>query len=303
MGDNTLNIPYPYKYILLIRSITPLHVGSGRGTSPYVDVPIQRDEYGFPTIWASSIKGSIKSWTKGVFKSEETWKDLFGPEPHEALAHTQSSGLAILDARLFMIPVRVLSGIWAYATSPHLLRMANEYLSMIGFKLNLNNIDSGKISAIVSKEELVMNNKIMVNEAELEAIHKPDLLASLNLDKLLGVTSEIYKLVKEHGLIVLPDINDVSLSIINRSIVIQYRIRLDRLTKTVEKGALWSEEYVPSNTLFVSSMLVKRIGSSEVDSLIGILSRRLSTGIYIGGRETIGKGLIKIHILASKDIR
>ncbi|MFP3157935.1 MAG: RAMP superfamily CRISPR-associated protein, partial [Caldivirga sp.] len=46
--------------LILLESLTPLHPGSGRG-SAYVDLPVQRDEFDFPTIWSSSLKGALRS--------------------------------------------------------------------------------------------------------------------------------------------------------------------------------------------------------------------------------------------------
>jgi len=54
--------------MLYIKALTPIHVGVGRGEATHVDLPLQRDEFGFPTIWASSLKGAIKSNLKGDVK-------------------------------------------------------------------------------------------------------------------------------------------------------------------------------------------------------------------------------------------
>jgi len=60
-----------------IKSITPLHVGSGSDLG-VVDLPIQRESHtGFPKIEASSLKGSIRS--EFVSKHGETEaEEIFG---------------------------------------------------------------------------------------------------------------------------------------------------------------------------------------------------------------------------------
>jgi CRISPR-associated protein Cmr4 len=47
--------------LVFIEALTPLHPGAGRSVEGLADLPVQRDEFGFPTIWASSLKGAIKS--------------------------------------------------------------------------------------------------------------------------------------------------------------------------------------------------------------------------------------------------
>ena len=49
--------------LMFIYALTPLHPGAGKaaaGGSP-VELPVQRDEFGFPTIWSSSLKGVLRS--------------------------------------------------------------------------------------------------------------------------------------------------------------------------------------------------------------------------------------------------
>jgi CRISPR-associated protein Cmr4 len=87
--------------------------------------------------------------------------------------------------------------------------------------------------------------------------------------------------------------------------VIQYRVRLDHNTKTVEQGP-WSEEYMPSSTVMASLVVCReprRRGSgggacaSATDvcnDLVGYFTNTRST-IYVGGKETIGKGLIELY--------
>ncbi|MCX8185483.1 MAG: RAMP superfamily CRISPR-associated protein, partial [Sulfolobales archaeon] len=70
-------VVYVGRAILYVRALTPLHVGVGRGYSAQVDLPVQRDEFGFPVIWSSSLKGALKAWVEGSVRK------CFGPEPEE----------------------------------------------------------------------------------------------------------------------------------------------------------------------------------------------------------------------------
>jgi hypothetical protein len=41
-------------------ALTAVHPGVGRSEEAQVDLPVQRDEFGLPTVWASSLKGADK---------------------------------------------------------------------------------------------------------------------------------------------------------------------------------------------------------------------------------------------------
>jgi len=47
--------------LVFVRTITNLHPGTGRG-GEVVDLPVQRDQFEFPMIYGSSLKGAIKSY-------------------------------------------------------------------------------------------------------------------------------------------------------------------------------------------------------------------------------------------------
>jgi len=284
--------------LLYIRAYTPLHVGVGRGEEAYVDLPIQRDEYGYPVIWSSSLKGAIKA------NLDSNVKRHLGSEPGEL--PSKPSAAVFLDARLLLIPVRVINKVWAYATSINLLNIFNKYVEVVNNmnkqeqnklnQLNLSAISSEK--AVVSKKDLVYNGKVMVNEIELEVDISENILETTGLANLLD--QEIKKHVEERGLIIFPNKENIDIRIINRSIIIQYRVRLGK-EKVAEAGALWNEEYVPMESVFASVILCRntKYDNAEKEAqqvcneIVSELNKRRF--IYVGGKESIGKGLIKLY--------
>lgn len=60
---------YVFSELFFIHAITHLHVGSGSSIEEEIDLPFQRDELGYPTIYASSLKGAIKSFLLKEFPS------------------------------------------------------------------------------------------------------------------------------------------------------------------------------------------------------------------------------------------
>jgi len=250
--------------LILLESLTPLHPGSGRG-SAYVDLPVQRDEFDFPTIWSSSLKGALRSTLtlscNGINDAVERAKCrrkvylVFGPETDEASDY--ASAVSILDARLVLIPARSLRGVWTYVTSPHLLNYLLTYMEVVNHgKRN----DLAKLveqvkgvvkdgTAIISKPDLLVSgNSIVINELELSATQDATLSQLINL-----LPGDIRNIASERGLTVVSDGN--AQEVVRRSLIIQPRIRLDYATKTVSGGGLWEEEYVPQFTVFTTAIL------------------------------------------------
>jgi CRISPR-associated protein Cmr4 len=291
----------PPAYILFLRALTPLHVGAGRGASIHVELPVQRDEFGFPTIWASSLKGALRANFDRSSKCDKN--TIFGPEPASPEVSEYSSAASFTDARLILIPGRLLKGVWAYITSPHMLEQLRTLLEVRGERVDVPSVSGNE--ALVSKPELMLTGSdgrryVVVNEARLEAREDKSVIESLS--KVLP--DKIANTVKDKGVIVVSDA--VARDIVNRSMVIQYRVRLNPNTKTVVPGALWSEEYMPSNTVMASLVVCRepRRRRSEGEAcasatdvcndLVGYFANTRST-IYVGGKETIGKGLVELY--------
>ena len=93
--------------------------------------------------------------------------------------------------------------------------------------------------------------------------------------------------------------DDLSREVIDRSLLVQYRVRLNRETKTVAEGGLWSEEYVPQFTLFHSAVVCRDVGDKTADKGCELFNNLLGGNpavLWVGGKETIGKGLVRIWI-------
>jgi len=291
---------YSVAKILFIKALTPLHVGTGRGEGAHVDLPIQRDEFGYPTIWASSLKGAIKAH---IGKNNMV-KEYLGSQP--GVSPTRPSHISLLDARLVLMPVRVLEGVWAYGTTPDLLNYLKYYLDVyneISLKQSASSKLELRLDLIKSMKRKGLSNKfkglVIINETDLEIEYIDDLISKIGIEKIFP--SDIRDKILEQGLVILSDENNIGLNILNKSLLIQYRIRLKGEEKTVEEGP-WSEEYLPMKTVFVSLILCrdyKSDGSSKsgVEICEEFTKEIDEKTIYVGGRETIGRGLAKLFVL------
>mgnify|MGYP001626208023 CR=1 FL=1 len=282
---------YSSAFILYIRALTPLHVGVGRYEGSITDLPIQRDEFGFPTIWASSLKGALKANV-----SDASVKAYLGSEPGET--PTLPSDVSIMDARLLLIPARTLTNVWTYITTQNLLEVFSRYIEIYNAVSSKSKtgelIDLSKPSKVVaeikSSSKTLTNlqtSKIFINEYEVEASpFEPVKELTKNLPE------DVQKTANEHGVVVLPDKDNLGLRLINRSVMIQWRVKLKRESKTVEAGP-WSEEFLPIETILVSLVLCRKKNEKDpCEELRRVLDGRV---IYVGGKESIGRGLVKLY--------
>ncbi|HDI10660.1 MAG TPA: type III-B CRISPR module RAMP protein Cmr4 [Euryarchaeota archaeon] len=319
--------PYSSAQLLSIATLTPLHTGVGR-TGTVVDLPIQRDPLGFPIIYASSLKGAIKSHVYLSDLSGRKFKELFGPEPGDDEKY--SSPISFTDARLVFMPIRSGKASPVMVTSKRMLDYAIEILELIEFLRKSNgeeaNLDelkdlketlrklrsmepsSGKATSI-SKDPIVRLNdrdeviiggeRFTVDSKELDGINS-DLLSRLNVDSFSDAMERI---------IVLND--DDVLRILEKGMIRLTRIRVDRERKVVRRGALWTEELIPQGSLFLAGILMseerrKALESNESSGesidlrceLANSLGIKENKGyLFLGGKETVGRGIVKISLL------
>lgn len=297
--------------------MTSIHPGVGRSEAAHVDLPVQRDEFGLPAIWATSLKGAVRAKAEGglfagpycvdVGKKDECAKVIaaFGPKPEYASEH--SSAVAFLDAKLFAVPARSLRGVWIYVTSPLLLGFAKLYSQALGVPLSLPQLPTvGEGEVALSSGRFAENNVAVINEMKFKVVGEQ--APALNLppfDKVKQITGS------EPGFAVVSD-QDLP-RVVRRSLLVQYRVRLKKETKTVETGP-WSEEYIPPFTVFITGIHCNgRVREAvrvrlppkddkkneEVVELknfdpCAYVESKAKGPLWIGGKETVGKGLVEI---------
>lgn len=174
---------YNVAKVVGVEAVTNIHVGSGTGL--VADIAVQRDEFGFPCIWSSSLKGSLKtallyafastcagssgsSANNSVKRARYAASLLLGSEPDEA--ETFESSITILDVYLLAMPVRSLKGVYAYITSPMLLARFKERLEILrdfsSQKQGEPKIDTVNINATIDALNKLINiSKNAMDEA------------------------------------------------------------------------------------------------------------------------------------------
>jgi CRISPR-associated protein Cmr4 len=290
---------YKKSGVLTFYSETPVHMGTGQSVS-YVDLPIQRERHtSFPVLWSSGIKGVIRDLASRKWPDKEKVELIFGPESEGS---EFASCISITDAKILLYPVRSLRGVFAWITCPLVLRRLKDDITSVGLNKDLDiseflNVTDGE--ALVFGNDLIVKdkNEVVLEEFVFEAKKKE--LGGLEkfLSSLLP-NNELTSKLKEH-LVIVSD--NVFKDFVNYAVEIRTRIRIDQAKGTVKDGALFSEELIPSESVFYSLVFVgepfKKDGklNSANDVFEEMKSLFKDNGlIQLGGDETTGKGYMRV---------
>ena len=298
---------------------TPLHAGSGSDLAA-VDLPIQRERHtDFPKVEGSSVKGCFReafeeaSETKKITVNgqQAKIKDLisftFGPENGDEGA----GALGFTDARLLLFPVKSMKGIFAWITCPRVLRQFKNDLSLCG-------ITPGKAvpdtKGIIPGADVAISQKVILEEYtfDLPGSNQLKEFAEWLAGKVLpsGDEYNYWREKMKKDIVVLED--DDFRDFVQLSTEVITRTKISPKTGTVETGALFTEEYLPSETILYTLVLAtpvmraedKKNGTlkankpeDEAANVLEYFTNGLPGVIQMGGNATIGKGLVRTRIL------
>jgi len=287
----------PETALMFIHALTGLHPGSGIALG-VVDLPIQRERHtGWPTIPGSSLKGVMRA--EAIRRSgeiDENTLAIFGPEP--SAAHEHAGAVAFSDARILAFPVRSLTGVFAWTTCPAVLTRLARDMSIGGGTLpDFASPEPDTVLCARDSPLLADKDRLLLEEFEFT-----------RSDACKEVSEWIAKhVIRDDGtadrlrshLVVIPD-DDFTHFVRNATEVVA-RVGLDYDNKTVRKGALFYEEYLPPETLLYSLVTAteSRRQSNRMPAT-EILNRLVSDApsiLQIGGGETVGKGLCAVRLI------
>jgi CRISPR-associated protein Cmr4 len=323
---------------LFLLTETPLHAGSGDSLD-IVDLPIQRERHtGFPKIESSSLKGALREAmeTKVASRKFAQWDDadvkvhrIFGfdegslsTEEKSTLKkrfektqngvsdpNTEFSGcLKITDARLLLFPVKSIKGVFAWVTCPRVLaqleldmRLTDPTFAINGIPTEFGDNECYLLNLTGSK--LQHNGHIVLEEYTFKVKDKADIKVSdTNLtDWLKGqipFENDWWKNHLNNNVVLLSD-SDFS-DFVKLSTEVITRIKIDNNTGTVAQGALFSEEYLPVDSVLYSILIAEtefsnRPASEKMNNqaVMRFVQENLPKVFQLGGNATIGKGLLK----------
>ncbi len=297
---------------------TPLHAGVGSGLSS-IDLPIQRERTTqYPMIQGSGIKGKLRSVAEDMVGrnvgtlTDEKVTIMFGPKTTGA---EHAGALIAGDARVLLFPVRSLSGVFAYTTCYDVLGRFKRDRERNGNTLPWqvptpvgSDPQKPPVALVTTTSQVSASGTIVLEEFSFQARPGEDVdtIANWIAAHALPDTYGYWRENLKRSLVILPD-NDFRDFVLYATEIIT-RIRIDRETKTVAGGALWTEEHLPTDTLLYVPMYAtdsrkardKEKGEKAIpaaDILKDAMSLEDNQGGYIqlGGDETVGRGLVRLH--------
>lgn len=265
-----------------IKVITPLHAGSGSDLG-VVDMPIQRESHtSFPKIEASSLKGSIRSEFSSK-NSEDDAEKIFG-------TGDEAGRLGFSDARILFFPVKSVKSVFAYVTCPMVLERLKEDLNIGNdktFTIPKINVLDEECIVFSEKNKIDNKNNVVLEEYSFIIGNKKDNNQKMVFET-FNLTLPNFDKVKER-LVIISDDNFTHF--VKNSTEVITRIKIDNSKGTVQQGGLFTEEYLPSETV----MYALAIG--EVDKF----TNETPLTMQIGGNSTLGKGIVELSIGIKKE--
>lgn len=284
--------------MLFLFAETAIHAGTGRGLGA-VDLPIQRERVtGYPLVQASSVKGKLRAEASKLITAPNV-EMLFGPEKDP---DKHAGAVSFGDARLLLFPVRSLRGVFAWVTSLDALERFAREAGLLGLPVGWKTPAArpDKDEAWVSGDALGKPT-LVLEEFSFQASLKQaefvkmvgDVLAKAALPK--EYTYWQQELPKK--LCILHE--DAFRDFVLYSTEVQTHIRLDPAKKTVQRGALWTSESLPADSLIYAPVLAgtSRVPGETLDAT-EVLKTLLDLNIKVtnlGGDETTGQGFVSLR--------
>ena len=292
-----------------LKALSQIHCGIGQGLND-IDLPTARNKVsGHPLVPGSSLKGVLKDEFFNRNPDDENWQDdctaLFGGDG----SSEHASAIAVGDANLLALTVRSFFGTYAYLASPYTLMQLKQLLKRSGETVEAkvpdmgikNNTESYKVQ--ICQDSLLSqtdNNRVLLEELDL-------LVDDTNADPWAKIIAPLFfgdeegkSLFKKRFAIV----DDNALNFIcDTGLPVDARIAIDDTTGTVKDVALWYEETVPAESLFMGSVSVEHSRFSKVnktaESLMTILTETMPMHCQVGGKATTGKGFVELNMSRS----
>ncbi len=293
------------KRIFHLQNLSALHVGTGQGVG-VVDLPIARAKASnLPIVAGSAIKGVLRDelYQQDFIKNHDV-KILFGASTDSDDDSMHAGAIAFGDANLLLLPIRSFAGTVAYATCPYILR---QYKRDMDLDLAIPNLANNRAGIVIGSKLLVGNTgKIALEDLDIKADTDGDvkqwagvITQALYPDSVAD--SEEWQQQVIQRFVVLPD--DIFSFLADTATEIRTRIRIKPETRVVEKGALWTEENLPAESVLWGvigvSMSRKKDDERTAKNLADLLPTE-EINIQVGGKHTVGRGLCRLLIADNK---
>jgi len=250
-----------------------------------------------------------------VFTSNEL-KELFTEYDKNGKlvkVHSEFAGaLGFSDARLLLFPVKSMKGVFAWITCPKVLKQFAEDLKLSELptakldevlRLSPNQkrsyVSFNSDLTIERKKDNVSIKSVVLEEYSFE-VEEKQALSDFGywLSTNVFDSSNLWKDKILFDIVLLS--NDDFKDFVNLSTEVITRTKIDNETGTVQTGALFTEEYLPAESIMYSLVLTanefKAGGLKETD-IKKFFDENLPTVVQIGGNASLGKGIVNTKFL------
>ncbi len=291
---------------------TPLHAGSGSDLG-IVDLPIQRERHtSFPKIEASSLKGALRNALEDKIANLKTQANepekLTGKSVIAAFGSDntgeQAGALAFTDARLLLFPVKSMKGVFAWVTCPRVLSQFEKDMKLVSANLSFPKLPTGalenqKCYILGDASDVVFSGKVVLEEYAFSVTGSMSWESESKtlIDTLFAHNEYLKK--KANSIVVLND--DDFKDFVNLSTEVITRIKINNATGTVANGQLFTEEYLPSESVLYSVVFAnpefgenKEGVTAKTATEIMTIAESIPSIIQCGGNATLGKGILRL---------
>lgn len=293
--------------ILFLYAETAVHAGSGRAAGGATDLPIQRERVTqYPLVQASGLKGALRAdfrERKKLKDEDGLVKEIFGEAGGEDKNY--AGAVSVGDARLLLLAVRALKGVFAYVTSAHALSLLRRTVELAGQPLGLPQIpapQNANTALVAPGSDLLLQDKVILEDFSFIAQPREDVakiaqwLASNALPQ--GDAFQYWRDSLPKRLCILPE--DAFRDFCLYATEVQTHVRIEPDKKTVAKGALWTAEYLPADSLLYAPLFFTDARTKTNGKLVEAVIREFDylngSHLQVGGDETTGQGWVAARI-------
>jgi len=292
--------------LVYVHAMTPLHPGTGQALD-VIDLPVARERAtDLPYAPGSSLKGVLRD----RLRQHEAVRTLFGPGTGDQ-ASEHAGAVAFGDARLLLFPVRSVTRLFCWVTSPYLVRRFLRDRTDVGLEPlveieELRELGVTDRSVRVSDDSVLSRvgaaARVFLDDADLPGTPS-DALKRLAEGLAAELLDEAWRADLPERLVVVSDGQMRAFVTQATEVVARIKLDEDRGTVTKDKGNLWYEEALPTETVLYSAVYCEqsrrageqRSAQDHWDALAGVPS------VQLGGKASVGRGLCRLAWVGSGD--
>lgn len=284
--------------MMLAQAMSPIHCGTGRAVGG-IDLPIAREvPTTLPIIPGSTLKGVLRA---GDSTDSPLHTVVFGPDTDHASEHAGS--VQFSDLTLGFLPVRSLYGTFSWVTSPFILRRFMRDADQVALGIRTEIPEPGPRQALVAADRLVSHDRIVFEDLDFDAVlneaFKNFVEAFASLLYPGGRAESDRTLFIERASMIHDDVMGL---LLQSSMAITTRVRIDPDSGTVARGALWTEEALPVESVLFGLVVATPVrygkgGSPDPGKLMTHVSDLTAQPAQLGSGATIGRGLCRLSLV------